>query len=176
MNLLEVLKAGKKNIKRLKFPGTEQEIGLTVLTEAEIEESVFATELVFKAAEVNITSTSISMYNSELSTQMLFRALVDPLKTKKDGTYERIFKSPDELRSLITSAQKAILIGEYNNFENECSPDVDKLSQLKFDELFEELKKNPQAGNSLSLQTARRLILYLVGRLQSLPQANGSIF
>lgn len=174
MNLIEVLKAGKKHIKTLKFPGTEFEVGLCVLTDGEVQDAVFSTEQRFKEKGIEITATTLATYNRELNTQMLFRALVDPLKQRPDGTYEPIFKKVDELR-LATADQKNELIEEYNAFEAQCSPSPVKMTDDEFDALFEDIKKNPLTGNDLSLQTARRLILYLASRPQNLPKDSGSI-
>ena len=174
MNLLEVLKAGKKNIKRLKFPGTEQEIGITVLTDGEVQEAIFSAERYFKEKGIEITATTLGTYNAEVSTQMLFRAIIDPEKKKVDGTYEPAFKKSDDLH-LASSAQKAELVEEYNAFENECSPSPDTLSKDELEKLFDDVKKNPLNGNSLNSRTAKELILYLASLAANSPKASGSI-
>ncbi len=173
MNLLEVLKAGKKNIKTLNFPGTDQQIGLTVLTDGEVQEAVFSAERHFKDKDIEITATTLGTYNSEVNAQMLFRAIVDPEKRKTDGTYELAFKRIEDLR-LASSAQKAELIEAYNDFEAQCSPSVAKMSDEDFDKLFEDIKKNPLTGNSLNSSTAKRLIVFLASRPQSSPKGSGS--
>ncbi len=174
MNLLEVLKAGKKNIKTLNFPGTDQKIGLTVLTDGEVQESVFSAERYFKDKGMEISASTLSTYNAEINTQMLFRAIVDPEKRKSDGTYEQAFKRIEDLR-LASSAQKAQLVEEYNDFEAQCSPSVETMPDEEFDKLFEDIKKNPLTGNSLNLSTAKRLIAFLASRQQNSPKGNGSI-
>lgn len=173
MDILERLKAGKKNITTLNFPGTENEIALTVLTEAEVQEAIFEAERHFKKSDMPITATTLSAYNSEVNTQMLVRALVDPAKQKPDGTYERIFKAAAELRGLSTSAQKAELIEAYNAFEAECSPSPDKMSNAEFEKLFDNIKKNPLNGNNLSSATAKKLVLFLARQVSNSQKASG---
>src|SRR5450759_4032023 len=110
MDLIEKLKAGKRNIKTIKFPGTDDIIGLAVLTEAETQEALFAAERLFKENQIEISATTISAYNSEANTQTLVRALVNPAKKKEDGTYEQYFESIGEFRSLILRETKDLLI------------------------------------------------------------------
>jgi hypothetical protein len=139
-DLIEKLKAGKRNMRTLAYPGTENEIGITVLSEAETRDAIFATERVFKEAEIEVSAMTVSAYTAENNTQVLFRAIVDPKRQKKDGTYERLFKDVDEFRSLLRREEKEILIEEYNAFEKECSP-VDP-SEEELEALSEEVKKN----------------------------------
>lgn len=175
MGLLEKLKAGKKNIKIIKFPGTDEDIGITVLTEAETQDAVFAAERFFKESGIEVSATTIGAYQSELNTQILLRCLVDPSKKKKDGTYEGFFKDTKEFKSLLAKEAKDILVEEYNGFESECSPSPLKMTDDEFDRLFDELKKSPQTvGSSLSLKTLKGLIIYLAVRPATSPKDSGS--
>jgi hypothetical protein len=174
MDLIEKLKAGKRNIKEIKFPGTDETIGIAVLTEAETQEALFATERLFKEKGIEVSATIVSAYNSEANTQTLFRALVNPAKKKEDGTFEQYFSSIDEFRSLIGREAKDILIEEYNSFEEEISPSPLKLSEKALERIFTEVKKNPMLGNALSLNTLRQLTMYLVNQVSILQKDNGS--
>lgn len=176
MGLIEKLKAGKNNVRIIKFPGTDEDIGITVLTEAETQDAVFAAERVFKDAGIEVSATTIGAYQSELNTQILFRCLANPEKKKPDGTRERFFKDLREFKSLLAREVKDSLIEEYNSFESECSPSPLKMTEDEFDRLFDELKKSPQTvGKGLNLKTAKGLIIYLASRPAILPKVSGSI-
>jgi len=163
MDLIEKLKAGKRNIKTIKFPGTDDIIGLAVLTEAETQEALFAAERLFKENQIEISATTISAYNSEANTQTLFRALVNPAKKKEDGTYEQYFESIGEFRSLILRETKDLLIDEYNAWAEEVSPSPLQLSDKELEAIFAEVKKSPISGNALNLSMLRQLTIYLAG-------------
>ncbi len=170
MSLIEKLKAGNRNIKTIKFPGTESEICLKILSNAEIQEAVFASERRFKVEDIVVASSTLDAYEDERTTQILFRALRDPADSKKPfaGTV-------DELRKLLTKAEKDALVGEYEAFEQECAPQIAKMTNEQFDELWEALKKNPETtSNFLSSGVQKRLLLYLASRQQTSPTGNGS--
>jgi hypothetical protein len=174
MGLIEKLKAGKRNIKIMPFPGTDENIGLCVLTEAETQEALFATEKYFKQNDVEVSAMLVTSYNSEANTQTLFRAIVDPARQDTNGSYERYFKNIDEFRKLIGREAKDILIEEYNAFEEECSPSPLNLTEEELEKIIAEVKKSPTSGNDLSFRTLKKLTMYLVDRLSSLQKDNGS--
>ncbi len=172
-DLIEKLKMGKRNIRTLIYPGTEdEEVGITVLSESETQEAIFATERVFKDAGVEVSAMTLGAYTAENNTQVLVRALVDPKRRKKDGTCERLFKDVDEFRSFLLREQKEALIDEYNAFEKECSP-ADP-SEEELEALSAEVKKNLTLGPNLSIHTLQRLIIYLAKQLLTLQKDNGS--
>ena len=174
-SLVDKLKAGKRNVSLLKYPGTDDDIGITVLTEAEHQETIFAAERVFKDACIEISATTLAAYNAELNTQTLFRAIVDPAKKSKDGICERYFRSVDELRGVLQREAKETLIEAYNAVDDECNPSPERLSEERLEAIFSEVKKNPISGRDLSLTTLRELIIYLASRPSISPKDNGSI-
>ncbi len=167
MSLLEKLKAGKKNVKPVPWPGTDETVGLAVLTEAEIQQALFETEKKFKAAGIEFSVATADAYQSEQNTQLLALALL----YEQGG---RLFKNADELRPLLQPSVKDVLIDEFNAWQQECSPALARMSDAEFDKVFEEVKKNPSTLNSLSLRTLRELITYLATRPVISPKANGS--
>ena len=175
MNLIEKLKAGKRNIKVIKWPGTDEEIGLTVLTESDIQDSIIDAERLIKAKGIEISATTIGLQASEQNTQILYRALVNPEKKKADGACERYFRTADEFRAIVTREVKDLLIEEYNAWEAERSPSPLKLTDDEFQKIFDEVKKTPTYGNDLNLITLRGLITSLAGREAKSPKASGSI-
>jgi hypothetical protein len=170
MSLIEKLKAGTRNIKTLKFPGAEDDIVLKVLSNADIQEAVFAAERRFKDEEIIVSDSTRDAYGDERTTQILFRALRDPRDIKKP-----LFSSADELRKLLTKEEKEALACEYDAFQQECAPQLDKMTDKEFDELWEALKKNPETVSSfLSSGVQKRLLLYLAARQSTLPTDSGS--
>jgi hypothetical protein len=167
MSLIEKLKAGKKNVKPVLWPGTDETVRLAVLTEAEIQQALFETEKKFKAAGIEFSVATADAYQSEQNTQTLALALLD----ERGG---RLFKTADELRPLLQPSVKDVLIEEFNAWQQECSPSLTRLGDEEFDKLFEDIKKNPSTSNGLSLRTLRELIIYLASRPATSPQASGS--
>lgn len=161
-SLLEKLKAGKRNVRIIKFPGTEQNAALRALSNADLQEAAFATENHFKSKNIEITTTTIEAFEDENTTQIMFRALRNP-----DDPDQPFAKSVDELRSLLTRDEKDILVEQYNEFEKEVSPSAENLTNAEMDDLFEQLKKKPETGKGLSSATLRKLIVFLASRLQT---------
>lgn len=175
MSLLEKLKAGKKNVKVIDFPGMEpaETIGISVLTEAETQAAAMETERLFKKAGLDFTAGISDAYQAEQNTQLLFHALVEPALSG-DGSHRPYFKTVDEFRSLITRTIKDALTDEYNAWEQECGPNPLTLSDQELEAVFEDVKKNPQHGSGLSISTLRKLVTYLASRPAASPEASGS--
>lgn len=170
MGLLEKIKAGKRNIKTIAFPGTDREICLQVLTNHETQEAVFATENYFKRVQIEITATTLDAYEDERVTQILFRALKDPEDIKNSIT-----KDADELRRLLTKEDKELLLQLYTEYERECSPNFTQMSDNEFETLWEDLKKNPIMLSSVSnIGMLKRLLLYLASAPETSQKGNGS--
>lgn len=172
-DLFAVLKAGKTRVKVIKFPGTEEDIGITVLTENEMQEASFAAEALFKSKEIEVKAATVQAYASELNSQMLYRALVNPAKRGADGLCERFFKSAEELKSLLNRGVKDILVSEYNAFEDETNPEILNLTDENLALLGETVKKRPDFLNSLSFRTLSLLTVYLVSRHVTSPGDSG---
>jgi hypothetical protein len=169
MSLIDKLKAGKNNIKQTVWPGTTEPVGIVVLTDAESQEAQFATELLFKQRGLDFNVATADTYQAEQNTQVLARAIFD-LETKKP-----LFKNADELRGLITHPDvKAALITEYLDWQRDCSPAMETMTEEQYDALFAEVKKNPSILTSSNSRTLRGLIIYLAERQQKLAKASGS--
>lgn len=175
-SLIEKLKAGKRNVKRTTFPGAGETVGITVLSEAELQEAAFDTERRFKAAGIEVTAMTAGAYQAEFNTQLIARFMVDPEKKRPDGTCEPLFKGADELRQLLTSgAVKDTLVDEYNAWEAECNPLGADPSEAELEQALADLKKNPDGWSSLSTGMQRRLGPYLAFLLATLQKGSGSI-
>ena len=77
MSLLEKLKAGKKNKKTIKYPGTDQDIVVSILSEADIQIAHFEAERLFKKNGIEVSMSTVDAYEAEKTTQILFRACSD---------------------------------------------------------------------------------------------------
>lgn len=172
MSLLEKIKAGTGNKKTIKFPGTDQDVALKVLSTSEIQEADFATERLFKKESIDTSMSTVDAYEDEKTTQLLFRALRDPEDESKN-----LAKDIDEFRKQITRDEKDILVEAYVAFEKECSPSPDNMTEEEMETLMDELKKRPEeiAGGVLNISIARRLIISLVNQLQTSQKLSGSI-
>lgn len=171
MNLLEKLKAGTRNTKTIKFPGTSQDVLIKVLSNADLQDAAFATEMLFKSKGIEMSMSIVDAYEDEKTTQILYRALRDPIDQTKPIT-----ASIDEFKSLITKAEKDKLVDEYITLEQECSPNIDSMSEADMHAFLDELKKSPETlGNVSNIITARRLISFLVSQLQNSQKDNGSM-
>lgn len=176
MSLIEKLKAGKRHIRKMKFPGTDIEIGIQVLNEAELQASIFETERHFKNAGIEISATTIGIYDKEQITQTLFRAIVEPSKPNQNGTYNKLFSNVDDLRALFFSQDiKDELVEVYNELQKEVSPSVHQMSEAELETIFETVKKNPDSGMNLSSFTLKQLLRFMVSRESTSPKDNGSI-
>ena len=172
MSLLERLKSGTGNLKTIKFPGTEDDVMLKILSNAELQAAHFAAERLFKRLEIDTSMTTIDAYEDEKTAQILFRALRDPEDPSK-GMANTI----DEFKKLLTRTEKEVLVDEYSSFESECSPQVTQIGEQELEQLIEEIKKNPATLGSVSnIALARRLITFLVAQAPPLQKDNGSIF
>ncbi|TAN61362.1 hypothetical protein EPN18_06840 [bacterium] len=170
MSLLEKLKGGKRNTKVVKFPGTDDDVALVILSNHELQDSIFAAEGYFKAGDITVSATTLDAYEDERTTQILFRALRSP-----DNLREPFAATVTELRKSVTREEKDLLVKEYVAFEQECSPQFETLPDGDFDKLWEDLKKNPEAVlNSLNFRTLKKLVLYLALRQGNSPADNGS--
>jgi hypothetical protein len=168
MSQLEKLKAGKRNTKIIKFPGTEQDIVINVLSNAERQDAHFAAERHFKGNHIEVSMVTVDAYEGEKSLQMIYRAL-------KDADHQPIAKTVDAFRSLLTLDEKDFLIAEYIAFEKECSPVTEAILEEELDALIVSVKKNADetVGSVLSINIARKLIVSLVSRLQMQQKDNG---
>jgi hypothetical protein len=160
VSLLEKLKAGKRNVRELPFPGTEQTVILQVLNSQDLQDAIFAAERRFKGAEMETSGTAYDAYQAERATQILFRALRDPEDPKKP-----LAATADEMRKLLQNEETELLLKEYLDFERECSPNILKMTDEDFEALWEDIKKNPLlSSSSLSSAALRGLITFLASR------------
>lgn len=160
MNLAD-LRAGVRMRKTIPFPGTQQQVDLKVLTNAEEQDAEFAAENVFKTAKIGIEFHNVNNFNHEITVQKLYRSL------RETGTDHPIAASITDFKSNITPIECDLLVEELNAFLEEFNPSPMTMTAEEFDGVVEGLKKNPSQtiGNISSFATLKRLALCLVQQL-----------
>jgi hypothetical protein len=167
---LRVLLAGTDRAKLLKWPATDIDIEIRVLSDHDRQQSVFATERLFKTSHIEMNIGTGVEYDYEQSTQVLYRAISFPGKPER-----RVVATVEDFRKLMTYGIHKILDEEYVSFEKEQSPNLDRMTQEEFDILLQDLKKKPDStlGKVTSLNIAKRLLHILVSQPEILPEDNG---
>jgi hypothetical protein len=168
MSLLKDIKSGVKCRKLVTFPGTDKQFEFRLISEQDKQNGNFAADSLYK--ETTIGFHNINDYQSEKTLQQLFRACVEV------GTDTPIAANISEFRSLLTGRERDLIVEEYNAFDEEFNPSPDTMSNEDFDMLLCDLKKKPieTVGSCLSLQTLRKLVLYLEKQLRISQTDSGS--
>lgn len=163
--ILERIKAGTKNRTTIRWPGSESEVTLRVLSKDELHQATFQAHHHFKRQDIPVATHTIETFKDEETIQILYRAL--------RGTGEEADKplssSIDSFRALVSMDEISELADAYEAFQNECSPSMEKMSGDEFERLLAELKKKPEmiVSSVSSIGTLRRLLLSLAA-----PQAS----
>jgi uncharacterized protein (UPF0276 family) len=157
-NLLAQLKASGGSIVTVELNGIS--VGLRILTDQDYLDADIAMLAFMKKVGVHFSTESAEAFEHEKSTQLLFRALVDP------DSGEHVAKKIDEIRESISRDQKAYLIAQYLEHERQCSPREETMSDEDFVALLETVKKKPVATSLSGLNTVSliRLILSLASQ------------
>jgi hypothetical protein len=154
-DLLARLKAGQSALGSVALG--DLQFGLRLLTEQDYMDASFAVDVAMKGANVDLSIATSELFESEKSSQLLLRALVDI------DTGKPLATSAKQLREALSREQKSFLIEAYLQHEKSHSPSERTLSDTEFGELIEEVKKNPATPlmNDSSIATLKRLITTL---------------
>lgn len=157
-DLLERLKAGKSAVAKVTISGVD--FGLRVLSEQDYLEAGMAAEAAMKAAGVELSVATAELFETEKSSQLLLRALVNPADNKA------VAMTAKELRAALSREEVAYLIEQYLSHEKTISPSERNLSDDDLMALLEEVKKTPQTPrlNDLSFAMLKRLITISVSQ------------
>lgn len=168
--LLEMLKAGQGNRKRVPWPGSDgAEVELRPLTDQDQLDASLAADRMYRDAKIDIGMANIQDYEAEKTTQLLWRAVCDP------QTGGRVCKDIAEFRALMTRGVRAALVLQLEEFTQECSPSLDTMEQEQYDALLMRVKKTPEAASSVSsICTLRRLCRSLAGQHATSQTGSGS--
>jgi hypothetical protein len=170
-DLLQRIKMGAEATKLMPWPGTDRQILMRILSQADLQEAEFATERLFTSEKISVNLVTSDEYEAERATQTLYRVLRDPEKRT-----DPICPTITEFRRLLTRREKQVLIDEYLTFEKDVSPRPENLSDDEFDRILAELKKTPDMITSASYSTAtlKKLITCLGKELSTLLLVNSS--
>ncbi len=92
--ILTRLRSRVRAIEPVVLPGTDLALGLVVLTQAEHQQAVFATDRWFKRSDLEPRPLTVDAWNCEMATQVLALALVLPEPDEQAGvTTYRVRKS-----------------------------------------------------------------------------------
>ncbi len=170
MYFLDELKQNSEACKVVKFPGTDIDVKLRLLSNGEMQAAVFATEKLFKVNDLVCNMGTVDAYEDDKTTQILYRAL-----STCDTEAKPLAATVDAFRNSISKDVKDMLAEEYSALESDHKPRIDELSEDEVNSLIEEVKKNPDSiMNVLSLPLLRKLTTTLASRLSILQKANGS--
>lgn len=169
---IKKLKAGKKNKRLVKYPGSDEKVVVRVLTCAEIQNVNLAVETHFRSLDINYSMDWLLAQDDtnrdEETIQTIWKAFTD-----KDG--KPLADDIDELRANLTDTEKNYLITEYNIFQMECSPDLGEMPVEEFNDFVEDVKKNTDSAllNITSTSLLKRLVRSLVVQDQNSQTDNG---
>lgn len=162
MDILQKIKAGTDHTKLIEWPGTGEKVLLKIPNDNDELQASLSTHEVFKENKENKLDLGTSdAYDFEREAQILYRCILNP-ETKKP-----LFKDVFAFRGAINSDLKIYFSSELATLQDEYSPDYEKMTEEKFKEFLDLVKKNPSEtiGNISSINIARKLIVSLVNQL-----------
>jgi len=180
LSALAKLKAGRRPVHKTEFPGSDQEVGLRLPTEADWEEARLGAFRFLQDQGVDPDKgTGSTLYQRDVLTRLLASCLIIP--TDSD-VQPPLCDGVEDLKRHATTSERQTLIGELLDFANEQDPDIDTPEGiLAAGQLLEELEK--KAPSEAALRPAlkaiapamlRRLLLTLVVRRSTSPDETSS--
>src|SRR5690606_35126651 len=134
----------------IKWPGTDVDVHLRILSTSDHQAAVLAAQARFKQLKADVDTSVIESFEDEKDLQLLYRAL-------RDDEDKPLHKNVELFRDATTRQEIQVLAAEYAEFEQETSPRFDTMDQASFDKLYDELKKKPEAiGSVASISLLRR--------------------
>ncbi|MEW9901015.1 hypothetical protein ABWL39_20540 [Chitinivorax sp. PXF-14] len=154
-DLLSRLKAGRAAIGSVTVDGVA--FGLRLLSEQDYLAAQIATEVAMREAGLELSISTAEAYEAEKSSQLLARALVDPV------TAVPVAANAQALREAVGREQLSAMVNAYLAHEKVYSPSARTLSNDELTALVDEVKKSPETTLSSvsSIDTLKRLITIL---------------
>lgn len=160
------LKKGIDNRKKITWPGSDLAIYLRVLCEGDYLKAEERCDALYKERGVNLGN--IEERSAAKDTYCLYLAIVD-----EDG--KRVFPDFETFTTYLTPEIRTELVQTQNDWQSECSPHIEKLSEKEMDDLLESIKKNHGTVRNISdMRLLRELIITMVSRQKKLPTASSS--
>jgi len=140
LSALAKLKAGRRPVHRIEFPGTDQEVGLRLPTEADWEKARLAALKFLQAQGVNPDEGAGStLYERDVLTRVLASCLIIPTDSNVQPPF---CDGVEDLKRHTTTSERQTLIRELLDFTSEMDPDIDTPEGiLAAGQLLEELEK-----------------------------------
>lgn len=169
MDILQQMLAGTSGGIPVDIPKSNVKMHLRVLTDFEEQQAEFAAEAVFVDAKIPIGMHNFDLLQLERTTQKIFLALTDD-----EGN--RVAESAQKFKQSLTRIFQNMLVEKYNDLEEKCNPNPEKMTDSAYEEIVSAVKKKPDATvlNISSLTTLRRLIITLVNQLSNLQMDSGT--
>ena len=105
-----------RDIKVIKWPGTDKDVGIMLLRCNELQEAHFDAREWFRKKAQKTDDTSHIQFLVEEEVRQCLRFLIDPESKKAEY---KIFANPDIARKRLTQAKRVYLVDQYNVFQTE---------------------------------------------------------
>ena len=156
VSLIERLRKGTNHKKTINWPGSEERLIMHVLSCDELQEAQSAATLRWDELKLELNLYTSDDYYSELTTQLLARAM-----RTIDDEKQRLFSEAAELRKLITPDERSLLSSEYIEIQQHANPDVADLNPATIEMIRQAVKKKDAV--TLSAFGSSMLAIYIIG-------------
>lgn len=167
MDELEKIKQGAKLFTLIPWPGTEHQVRVRVLFKDELQQAMFKAHGHFQANEIPQDRLhTLEDFGDERTTQILYRALSI---AEGDDAGKPLAKSIEAFRRRVTRNELTVLANQYAAWEEEVSPNTDRMSDEEIADFVEDLKKKPDEtiGFVSNIAFARRLLRFMAAPPES---------
>jgi hypothetical protein len=159
------IKAGTDNVKTIDWPFAKEpfKVGLKIVSAQVENQALLDTEVILKDYKVELHALNFSKMGEMQSEEIIANSLID-LETDR-----KLFHTTLKYRETVSKEIHAKLLDEYDEFAEECAPNLDGMNEEEFEELKDELLKKPNEalGRVSSLDVAKKLLLTLVNPVKN---------
>lgn len=157
-----------RNLRRaIRWPGTDIEIGVRILSRQDLAEAQAAAALIVKGRGIDESKMTVDQANrvgAEYTVQVLWRALYE--SPAPDAP--RLFATAADLDAEATEDEVFSLLSAYDEFRVEMDPELEELPAQQWEAFVESVKKKEASrSSSIASSMPRPWLLSLVSRLAS---------
>jgi len=162
---IKKLKESGSITKQIQWPGTKESFLVKVLNESNfIEAEAYCDNLYFKDSTGKGKGREIQLGNLDERTHLKDIYLVYLSCVNSDGT--KCFDTFAIFTECITPSVANELYAMQSEWQEQCSPNFDNLTQETFDKIIDEIKKKPETVETISsINLLRNLLTTTVNRL-----------
>ena len=163
--LAERIRAARTLARAIRWPGTDIDIGLRVLSRSRLVEAQAAAVAGLKARGIDESKIAhAEMVGAEYSVQILARALYE--STAPDALL--LFATAADFDETATADELHALLDEYHDLRRSVDPELEELPAELWNEFLEAVKKKDETRSKrIASDMPRPWLLSLVGRLSS---------